>query len=128
MRISSENLSGEKIDFEVLEQMLELNVVDELIRLFTSSSQSTLEEMKTHLDSGDAVKLADRAHYLKSSSMSVGAVGITEILDRFELLRSAQQIPPTANELFEFLCISCITVAAEIAKWRASVSLPSTLR
>ena len=50
--------------------------------LFAAQSRAYLVDMDRALDAGDADGLQDRAHELKASSASVGAVRMAELCDR----------------------------------------------
>ncbi|MGB7739060.1 MAG: response regulator [Steroidobacteraceae bacterium] len=60
------------------------NLLDKVIALYMDSSQSLLEKVRAGLAVGDARKLSEAAHALKSSSANVGATSLAEIAGQLE--------------------------------------------
>ncbi|HVK59895.1 MAG TPA: response regulator, partial [Bdellovibrionales bacterium] len=133
-RVDSENPSERDlgtmlaVDTQALDRLRKLSpprgefqsssdVIEELIRLFTSNTDRTLARMRASVESGTAMELAEAAHSLKSSSTSVGAIRVTALLEKFEAIRHDARIPSETTSLLDQLETECEIARNEIISW-----------
>ena len=62
------------------------DVVGSLVEVFLEEAPVRLAELRSGLDSGDAVLLGRAAHTLKSNAMTFGALGLADLAERLELM------------------------------------------
>lgn len=129
-RLTNTPSSPPSLDYQVLLRLRHLapprgefsssnDVIAELIRLFNASLERSLPKIKAHIETGDPIKLAEEAHFLKSSSSSVGANAVTGILEKMESMKNAGALPPEAPIEFARLEAECAKVAKQLSDWWA---------
>ena len=77
------------LDMAVIGSLREITKPDffeKLVELFEIDASQTVTEIKMALDAEDAILLAEKAHSLKSSSSSIGAVAVSALADKLEIL------------------------------------------
>ncbi|MES2963722.1 MAG: ATP-binding protein [Bdellovibrionota bacterium] len=116
------------VDFEVLDRLRKLapprgefsssdEVLEELLRLFRASRERSITELDLAIAAGDPKKVGDEAHHFKSSSMSIGALRVTELLERMEKTRLDHSRLPEAVDAYVDLEKECDRALDEIAAW-----------
>jgi signal transduction histidine kinase/DNA-binding response OmpR family regulator len=84
--------AGAVVDTNVITKLRELaspkrpNFLRDLIATFASDCPKYTARIRAAVDARDAAGLAEHAHALKSSSRSVGALAVTVVCERLELL------------------------------------------
>ncbi|HJT51485.1 MAG TPA: PAS domain S-box protein [Nitrosospira sp.] len=75
-----------QLDVHILEQLVgdDPAVISEFLRDFRVSSQKTAADLRAACEAGNAEKVGDIAHKLKSSSRSVGALPLGELCAQME--------------------------------------------
>jgi signal transduction histidine kinase/CheY-like chemotaxis protein len=120
--------TGPSIDFSVLSRLRRLvpprgefnssrEVIDELIRLFSASCERSLRLLQDHLKTKQIDAFAAEAHYFKSSSMSVGANGVTTLLEKLEKCKGSAEFPADIEELYAHLEKESAQVLVELKSW-----------
>lgn len=115
------------VDFDALTRLQRLapprefdssqDVVRELIRLFKTSRERAIAKIRTAIESNDAKSLGEEAHFFKSSAMSVGAKGITRLLEQLEIARKIGHVPEGAIELANALIEECDCASNDLDVW-----------
>jgi CheY-like chemotaxis protein len=116
------------VDFDALRRLRKLNpprgefdssedVIDELIRLYEKSVAKFWTRIDSVKKSGSPRELAECAHFLKSSSMSVGAIRVTDELQRLEQNRNAAALPADLEDSLQRLKRECEAAQREIKAW-----------
>jgi HPt (histidine-containing phosphotransfer) domain-containing protein len=72
------------------------DLVAELVELFVGDVPPRLDVLAGAIANGDAEALARAAHSLKGSSATMGAVGMSELCRRMEMLGRAGDVAPAA--------------------------------
>ncbi len=118
----------QKIDYEILKSLQRLvpprgefnpsaDVTAELIRLFASSTERSLLKLRRLAKDNNSVGFANEAHYLKSSSTSIGAVAVTRELETMEKLEGIEQLPDNIPQRLTILQRECNLALDELRSW-----------
>jgi len=83
--------------FSLAESMDE--VFPELVEVFFQETESSIDNMKNHIEDKDWASVKDIGHSLKSSSRTFGAIGLSDI--SFKIERSEQNSEDEVNSLFQ---------------------------
>lgn len=79
--------------------------VKELIVAYLDDSPTLINDMKTALEGNDAATFRRAAHTLKSSSASLGAIGLSEISKELEMIGKSENINQADGKLDQLISI-----------------------
>ena len=99
------------------------DVLAELCREYVSEARNTLVQIQQALAQGDARQLRERAHYLKGSSMMIGARDLSSCCARLELMGRDAELAAAAPELAR-AAAALKTVEAELLRELGPMALP----
>ena len=83
--------------FSLAESMDE--VFPELVEVFFQETESSIDNMKNHIEDKDWASVKDIGHSLKSSSRTFGAIGLSDI--SFKIERSEHSSEDEVSSLFQ---------------------------
>ena len=98
-------------------------VLTELCRDYVSEARNALAQIREALAHADAAKLRERAHYLKGSSMMMGARELSRCCATLEEMGRDAKLAPAQAEL-ERATTALKTVEAELLQEFGPVVLP----
>jgi HPt (histidine-containing phosphotransfer) domain-containing protein len=112
--------------FERLQQATasQPGVLTELCRDYVVEARSTLTQLQEAIDQSDPVKLHERAHYLKGSSMMFGAQGLSQACAVLERMGRDKDLTEVASALQE-TAAALKEVEIELAKVVGPAVLPA---
>ena len=89
------------VDLAVLEEFRAMmgEVASELIGLFLEDTPRLLADLRETVAHGDAEGLQRAAHTLKSSSASLGAMGLSALCQELEVMRRAGTLEGAAEKV-----------------------------
>jgi HPt (histidine-containing phosphotransfer) domain-containing protein len=99
------------------------DVLAELCRDYVSEARNTLGEMRSALVQADTRQLRERAHYLKGSSMMIGARDLSGCCARLEQMGRDAQLAGADSELVRATA-ALKTVEAELLRELGPAALP----
>jgi|SRR5579862_4402789 len=112
--------------FDRLEQATAGNkeTLVELCRDYISEARSTIANLRDALAEDDAERLRDRAHYLKGSSMMLGAHTLSQHCAALEQLGRDRKVRDAGSALQEAI-VALHAVEAELAERLGSTVIPA---
>lgn len=102
----------------------EPDVLAELCRDYISEARLTLVQLRDAIDMRDATMLQDRAHYLKGSSMMIGAGAVSKCCATLEQMGRERNFTGS-EELLQQASAALEAVAGELVKELGPAVLPS---
>lgn len=96
------------LDDKIIREIQELNEDEEsdllsvLFRMYTEDTPGKINDLLRYLEDHDAIRISTAAHDLKSSSLSLGIVHLSELLTQIEKAAKEGQID-TCKEIAELL-------------------------
>lgn len=99
------------------------DVLAELCRDYVSEARITLEQIRTALAEADSRQLRERAHYLKGSSMMIGARDLSGCCGRLEQMGRDAELAGADPEL-ERATAALKIVEAELLRELGPAALP----
>lgn len=111
--------------FERLRQATARNpdVLAELCRDYVSEARNTISQLRAALAQGNAAEFRERAHYLKGSSMMIGAQELSQCCAILERRGRDSDLAPAAAEL-EQASAALLGVEAELSQELGPTALP----
>ena len=100
------------------------NVLVELCREYVAEARSTIGRLREALAQGDAAQVRDRAHYLKGSSMMIGAEDLWQCCATLERMGKDADLT-AAQAALERTLVALRAVEEELAKEFGSVAWPA---
>jgi HPt (histidine-containing phosphotransfer) domain-containing protein len=85
--------------FEELKQMSGSDFIDELVDTFLEDAPKLIGEMKSSLESGDAVSFRRAAHSLKSNGATFGASHLSDLARDMEMLGKENKLDEAARQM-----------------------------
>jgi len=79
------------------------SVLHKIINLYMESSRGLMQDIHDAVEQGDAVRLGDSAHSLKTSSANLGAVGLAALCKELENLGRVEKSADPAQQLLDNL-------------------------
>lgn len=101
-------MTGSFVQRSVLEELIattDEEFVNELIDAYLEDSPALIDEMKTALQKDDAASFRRAAHSLKSSSASLGALGLSEISKELEMIGKSGELNKVDGKIDELIAI-----------------------
>jgi len=122
--IVGERVIAEEI-FDRLRQATAANpsLLVELCRDYLTEARSTVSQLRNALAEQKAAELRERAHYLKGSSMMIGAQGLSQCCATLEQMGHDSDLAGAAGEL-ERVITALKAVEAELTRALGPVVLP----
>lgn len=79
------------LKLEILERLRQATagnstVLEELCRDYLAEARATIAQLRDAVTQGNAIAVRERAHYLKGSSMMIGAEGLSQCCATLELM------------------------------------------
>lgn len=106
------------IDQEIIDSIIQVggrNLLISLVDIFTENIDDYVANIRSALHEGDAEKLAGAVHVLRSSTGSLGALGVVEMVDQIEAeLRAEQTVSPENKQEIEALLVLVDQVHARL--------------
>jgi len=99
-------------------------VLEELCRDYIAEARSTLGRLQQALAEQNAVELRERAHYLKGSSMMIGARALSQCCAVLELMGRDGKLGE-AGPMLDQISAALKSVEAELKKELGPDALPS---
>lgn len=99
------------------------DVLAELCRDYVAEARATIEQIREALAQGNAGQLRDRAHYLKGSSMMLGARDLARCCATLEEMGRKSELGAAEPELARAIA-ALKTVEAELSQQVGPVVLP----
>jgi len=99
------------------------DVLAELCRDYVSEARKTLDQIGRALADADVRQLRERAHYLKGSSMMIGARELSDSCARLEQMGRDGQLSEAAPELAQATA-ALKTVEAELLRELGPAAVP----
>jgi HPt (histidine-containing phosphotransfer) domain-containing protein len=99
------------------------DVLAELCRDYVSEARNTLEQIRKALAAADARQVRERAHYLKGSSMMIGARDLSGCCARLEQMGRDDELAATDLELARATA-ALQAVEAELLRELGPMALP----
>ena len=100
------------------------NVLAELCRDYIAEARNTISQLQEALARGDAPQVRERAHYLKGSSMMIGAKDLTQCCANLERMGRDSDLSAAAPEL-KRTGAALKAVEAELSQELGPLALPS---
>ncbi len=95
------NINFSKSEFFSLAESMD-EVFPELVSVFFQETQSSIDNLKNHIENKDWASVKDIGHLLKSSTKTFGAIGLSDI--SFQIENSEQNLGEgdyKINQLFQ---------------------------
>jgi HPt (histidine-containing phosphotransfer) domain-containing protein len=99
-------------------------VLVELCRDYVTEARSTIEKLRQSLADGDAAEVRERAHYLKGSSMMIGARSLSQCCAALEQMGRDSDLE-AAEPALDRIAVALRAVEEELMKRLGSMAFPA---